>query len=347
LIRVGIAGIGFMGMMHYLAYQRAKGIKVVAIASRDAKKRSGDWRGIQGNFGPAGEIMDLAGVRGYETLPEMLADSRIDLIDLCTPPAAHAEGTIASLQVGKHVLCEKPIAVSLKDAERMVRSSQQAGKRLFIGQVLPFFPAYAFVHKAATSGKYGRLLGGSFKRIISDPLWLKDFWDADAVGGPLIDLHIHDAHFIRLLFGMPEAVFTSGRTRGELLEFFQTQFLYPGSNVQVSATSGALAQQGRSFTNGFEIHFEKATMLFDLAVIGGKAELSMPLTVLTDRGKVERPTLPEGDDITGFAAEITEVARAIRTNQPSPVLEGELARDALLLCHRQAESAKKGAKVRV
>ena len=49
-----------------------------------------------------------------------------------------------------------------------------------------------------------RLLGGHFLRVISDPLWLKDFYDPHRVGGPLVDLHVHDAHFIRLLFGMPQ-----------------------------------------------------------------------------------------------------------------------------------------------
>src|SRR5688500_8925997 len=111
MVRVGIVGIGFMGMIHYLAYQKVRGARVEAICARDPKKRAGDWRGIQGNFGPPGGQMDLRGVAAYAELDEMLADPAIDLVDLCLPPALHAEAAVAAFKAGKHVLCEKPIAL--------------------------------------------------------------------------------------------------------------------------------------------------------------------------------------------------------------------------------------------
>ena len=208
-----------------------------------------------------------------------------------------------------------------------------------IAQVLPFNPEYAFALKAIRGGKYGKLLGGHFKRIISEPTWLKDFWDPKTVGGPLVDLHIHDAHFIRLAFGMPAALFSSGRLRGDVVEFATTQFLYPAGNLAVAATSGVLGQQGREFTHAFEIHLERATLLYDFAVLGGKPVVNMPLTVLTADGRVEQPKLPGGD---AFVTELTEAARAIRTGRPSPLLDGELAMDALALCHKQTQSVLTG-----
>ena len=60
MIRVGLAGVGFMGWIHYLAYQKTEGVQLAAVASRDPKKRGGDWRGIQGNFGPPGREIDLS-----------------------------------------------------------------------------------------------------------------------------------------------------------------------------------------------------------------------------------------------------------------------------------------------
>src|SRR5216684_6663903 len=60
MIRIGIVGIGFMGMIHYLAARKLKGAQVTALCSRDAKKLAGDWRSIRGNFGPPGERMDLS-----------------------------------------------------------------------------------------------------------------------------------------------------------------------------------------------------------------------------------------------------------------------------------------------
>ena len=59
MVRIGIVGIGFMGWIHYLATKRLQGARLAAVCSRDPKKRAGDWRGIRGNFGPAGTRMDL------------------------------------------------------------------------------------------------------------------------------------------------------------------------------------------------------------------------------------------------------------------------------------------------
>src|SRR5258708_26462400 len=80
MLRIGIVGIGFMGMIHYLAAGKASGARVTAICSRDPKKLAGDWRGIRGNFGPPGEQMDLSGVKPYARLAELLADPDIDLV---------------------------------------------------------------------------------------------------------------------------------------------------------------------------------------------------------------------------------------------------------------------------
>lgn len=337
MVHVGIVGIGFMGMIHYLAYKKVPGAKVSAICTRDKKKLAGDWRSIQGNFGPPGDVMDLGAIARYENWQALIADPKIDLVDVCLPPKLHAEVTVAALRAGKHVICEKPIALEAADAKRMVKAAEQSQRLLLIAHVLPFVPEFAFVRQAATSGKYGRLLGGNFKRIIADPLWLKDFYDPASVGGPVVDLHIHDAHFIRLLWGMPKSVQTIGRSRGEVIEFFNTQFAYD-SDTLVTATGGVIHQQGRSFTHGFEVYFEKATVCFDSAVLDGQAVTGTPLTVLTSRGKVEHPKLRETD---GFVAELTDAVKAVRSRQQSQLLAGELALDALVLCQKQTESARK------
>ena len=348
MIRVGVAGIGFMGMIHYLAYQRVRGVKVSAIAEPLAERRKGDWRGIKGNFGPAGIKMDLSGVTTYANWEEMIADPELDVIDVCLPPAAHAKATIAALKAGKHVFCEKPIAIAAADGAKMVRAAEQADKLLFIGHVLPFFPEYQFAYQAVTGGKYGSVLGGQFKRIISDPMWLKHFWDADVCGGPLLDLHIHDAHFIRLLFGMPNQVSSVGRLRGDVVEYLSSQFRYDDASLVVGATSGVINQQGRGFTHGYELHLEKATILFDMAVIGGSGETNMPVTLLDDKGKAKRPKLSGGgDEIAAFVNEIKEVVACVKAGKPSALLDGGLARDALILAHKQSDSVKKGKPVKV
>ena len=341
MIRVGIAGIGFMGMIHYLAYQKVKGVKVAALCETQRERLVGDWRKIKGNFGPAGKKMDLSGIDKYEQLDEMLTSAKLDVIDICLPPAAHAPVAIAAVKAGKHVFCEKPIALATSDAARMVTVAKASGKQLMIGQVLPFFPEYAYAYKAVKSGKYGRLLGGHFKRVISDPLWLKGFYDPGKIGGPMLDLHVHDAHYIRLLFGMPKSVFTTGRMRGEVAEYFVSQFTFDDPRLVTSVMSGVIDQQGRGFSAGFEIHLQRATLLYDFAVIGDKPEVNMPLTVLKANGTVERPTMKSSDPVDSFVDELTEAARTVRSGKPSALLDGSLARDAIILCQKQTESIRK------
>lgn len=343
-MNVGIVGIGFMGMIHYLAYQKVRGAKVTAICTRDAKKLAGDWRGIKGNFGPEGTKMDLGPIARYADWRELLKDPKIDLVDVCLPPSMHAEVSVAAAKAGKHVLVEKPIALETAAAQRMVKAARDAKTLLLIAQVLPFNPAYAFAYEAVSSGRYGKLLGGHFKRVIADPTWIKDFYDPTTVGGPVVDLHIHDAHFIRLLCGMPKQVFSSGRVTDDVVKFVNTQFLFGPDGPAITASSGVVDQQGRSFTHAFEIYLEKGTLLFDFAVIDDKPTTCMPLTVLAANGKVVHPKESEVD---GFVSELTEAAKCVKSGKASPLLSGDLACDALKLCHKQIESVKSGRIVKV
>jgi len=135
--------------------------------------------------------------------------------------------------------------------------------------------------------------------------------------------------------------------RGEVVEYFNTQFEYEDRSLVVSAASGVLRQQGRPFCHGFEIQLEKATLLFEFAVVDGNPELMMPLSLLTEDGKVFRPELGSGDPVNAFEAEIREVVNAIQTNTPSPILAGNLAQDAVILCNKQTESARTGERVEI
>ena len=346
-MKVGIIGIGFMGMIHYLSYQKLQGVKVAAICTPEEERLAGDWREIKGNFGPPGQMMDLSGIAKYREADELLADPNVEVVDICLPPGLHAEMTIKALRAGKHVFCEKPMALSSDECRQMTAAAEEAGKLLMIGHVLPFFPEYAWAYKAITSGEFGALLGGNFKRVISDPQWIPNFYNPQRIGGPMLDLHVHDAHFIRLLFGMPVSVTSQGRMRGEVVEYWNTQFAFEDSSLAVAATSGVIRQQGRSFTHGFEIHLEKATLQYEFAVVGDDARVLMPLTVFDADGKAIQPELEAGDPTSAFEAEIAEVTRAVKSGENSPILAGSLAEDAVLLCHKQTESVRTGKPVRV
>src|SRR5437764_96304 len=83
-----------------------------------------------------------------------------------------------------------------------------ARKLLMVAHVLPFVPEFAYAADAIRSGAHGRLLGAHFKRIISRPDWSAEIADPAKTGGPAVDLHSHDTHFISLVCGVPQRVFS-------------------------------------------------------------------------------------------------------------------------------------------
>jgi len=343
MIRVGIAGMGFMGWTHWLAYQKHPGVKVTAIATPEPERRAGDWRAIQGNFGPPGEQVDLSGIATYESLDQMLEDPQIDFVDLCLPPAMHRDAIIDSVAAGKDVFCEKPLALNLHDCDLAISAAQQHQRLLMVGHVLPYFNEFQYIQRAALSGEYGKLLGGTFKRIISDPVWLKNFYDPKIVGGPLFDLHVHDAHFIRLLFGMPSEVHSVGRLRGEAVEYCQSVFRFADPSLVVSSSMGIINQQGRPFMHGCEVHFEKGTMHFEFSGLAAPHPPEVcPLKIFTDQGEVIFPELGDGDPACAFEREIAEVVQCVANQTPSKILSGDLARDAVEICEMQAREIMNG-----
>jgi predicted dehydrogenase len=342
MVGIGIAGIGFMGMIHYLAARRVEGAEVVALCSRDPKKLAGDWTSIQGNFGPRGTQMDLSGISRYDDFAALLADPRVDLVDLCVPNDQHGPMAIQALKAGKPVLVEKPIALTLDEADAMVAASQEAGRPLMVAQVLPFLPEFAFALEAVRSGRYGTLRAAHFTRVISKPDWSSGIADASRSGGPAIDLHIHDTHFVCLLCGVPLAVHSRGVVEDGAFVYLATQYdLGPGGPA-ISCVSGALSQSGRPFTHGFELYLDRATIAFDFANLAGQGHVAMPLSVILPDGTVERPELGSGDPVDGFVRELTAATTALATGRTPPELSGDLARHALRVCLAEVQSARSG-----
>ncbi len=337
MVGIGIVGIGFMGMIHYLAARGLAGGKVVALCSRDAKKLAGDWTGIRGNFGPKGSQMDLSGLSRHADVADLLADPAVDLVDLCVPNDEHAPLAIRALEAGKHVLVEKPIALTTKDADAMLAAARSSDRLLMVAHVLPFFPEFAFAAEAVRSGTFGPLQAAHFLRVISKPDWSSGISDADRSGGPAIDLHIHDTHFVGLLCGAPSAVHSRGVVDRGAVVHLTTQYLFEGGPA-VSAVSGALSQPGRPFAHGFEIYLERATLSFGP---------DTPLTVYGAGGSVERPELGSADPVDAFRAELTQAVAAVSSGQEAPALSADLASRALRLCHAEIESIKTGKVVKV
>ena len=320
---------------------------MVALCSRDAKKLAGDWTSIQGNFGPRGTMMDLSAHARYADVAELLADPSVDLVDLCVPNDEHARLAIRALEAGKHVLVEKPIALTTADADAMVAAARASGKLLMVAHVLPFFPEFAFAAEAVASGRYGALRAAHLKRVIARPDWSRGIADADRSGGAAIDLHIHDTHYLGLVCGVPQAVHSRGVVEGNAVVHLATQYLYDQSELTASAISGSLSQSGRPFTHGFEFYLERATLAFEFANLGGQGHVATPLSVILPDGTVAQPALGSGDPIDAFAAELTQAVEAVATGKDAPGLAGDLARMALKICHAEVESVKSRQSVRL
>jgi len=317
---------------------KLSGGAVTTICARSPEKLIGDWTSIQGNFGPRGAKLDLTKIVAFDNYREMFASPDIDLVDICLPNDQHEEVAIAALNAGKHVLVEKPIALDPKSADRMAAAAKKAGRMLMVAQVLPFFPEYKFAAETIVSGKYGKLLAANFRRVISPPKWSSDMSDFRKLGGWGIDLHIHDNHFISLVCGVPQQVYSRGTMKDGFVNHVHTQYVYEDSSLAVTAVSGGIAAEGLAFSAGYEIYLESATLLYSAGTIGGQWVQDRPLTVIKG-GKVTQPKLKGGAEwCSAFTAELQAAVDAVKTGEVPRLLSNELARDALKLCHAEAKS---------
>lgn len=330
MVNVGLVGIGFMGWIHQLAYRRSSEARLAAFCSKDAKKRAGDWTGIQGNFGPPGEQISVEGIETFESLDEMLKSAAIDVVDICLPPHLHADAAVKAIEHGKDVFCEKPIALTAEDSRRIMDAAKANNRLVMVAHVLPYMGAFAYATEIVQKGTYGKPIGGYFKRAITDPTWIPDFYNPNLVGGPLIDLHVHDLHWIQLLFGKPTKVDVVGRMRGEVAEYAHILYHFADPNVCVSSSSGIVNAPGRPFTHGFELQLEDAVIQHEFIAFTD-APASIPLVVTTRSGEVLRPELPAGDEVDAFAAEISDMTTSVKSRQIAPRLNGQLATEAVEL----------------
>ena len=209
-----------------------------------------------------------------------------------------------------------------------------------------FLPEFAFALEAVQSGRYGGLRAAHFSRVISRPDWSSEIADAARSGGPAIDLHIHDTHFVSLLCGVPKAVHSRGVVENGAVVHLTTQYLYDTPNLAVSCVSGALSQAGRPFTHGFEIYLDKATLAFEFANLGGQGHVAMPLSVIRADGTVERPSSGSAIRLTDSSANSPSPSRPWPPADRAPT-PGDLARQALRLCLAEVESARTGKAVQL
>jgi predicted dehydrogenase len=129
----------------------------------------------------------------YTDYLELLADLSIDIVHVCTPNDSHADLTIAALEAGKHVMCEKPMAKTSEDAKRMVEAANRTGKKLTIGYNNRFRPDSRHLKKLCEEGSLGEIYYAKAHAIRrrAVPTWGVFLDEEKQGGGPLIDIGTH------------------------------------------------------------------------------------------------------------------------------------------------------------
>lgn len=130
-INVAVVGLGMMGQMHLGCYAQNPGAKIVAVCDQDPDKLSGESK-VAGNIAND-RALDMSGVLKTSEIETLLADPAVDLLDFCLPTRSHARATVAALEAGKHVLCEKPMAWTTDECDAVIDAQKRSGKFVLIG----------------------------------------------------------------------------------------------------------------------------------------------------------------------------------------------------------------------
>jgi len=194
-VRVGMVGAGRIARVHAEAYRSVARGAIVAVTDPIAA---------------AAET--LAAEYGYRVSPtfaDMLADPEIDAVLLATPNALHADQTIAALRAGKHVFCQKPISLTLEEADAVVAEAQTTDRVLQFGFMLRFTPPLPALQKRIASGELGPLIAAQAAVFGWEPTndW---FYDPKNGGGVILDTLVHFGDLVLWLFGPAAHVHTEG-----------------------------------------------------------------------------------------------------------------------------------------
>ncbi len=196
MLNVGIIGCGSIARQRhaaeYLHSERANIAAVFDLSRPRAESMAKDFGG-----------------KVYDTAEALIADPAIDAVSVCVANAFHAPITIDALNNGKHVLCEKPMAITLKDCEDMLAAAKRSGKRLLIDHNQRLTPAHMKAKEILDSGELGRVISFSATFGHKGP----EMWSADkssntwffkkntAAFGSMADLGIHKIDLMRYLIG--------------------------------------------------------------------------------------------------------------------------------------------------
>ena len=244
---IGLVGFGGIGRVHFSNYEHIADCKVIAICDPSSGAR---------------QAAEEKGVPCYENLNAMLAKENPDVVDICVPTFMHYPMVMEALLDGRHVICEKPLALNSSHAGEMYALAEQRGLQLLVGHVLQFYPASKMLHEIVRDGRFGKPLDAVFLRLSACPRWASEGWLLDKAKSGLLpfDLHIHDLDLMVSLFGKPEGyeAFSGGRESAAYKEYYRIFYRYPNLSVCCEA---AWYNADLPFTASWRVYFEKAVLI--------------------------------------------------------------------------------------
>lgn len=235
-MRIGLLGLGAMGQRHLIAAEHVTGVTMVTRSTPPFDAISPTDR--------------------TALLHAMLADESLDAIDICLPTPQHISVALSALVAGKHVLCEKPLALTCDECGRILAAARASDRVFMVAQVVRFFPAYRHLAQLVSCGVYGAVLSARFTRSSGVPAWAEWLVNPDQSGGAILDLLVHDFDQVVALFGMPS------RVEAEPLESANTvRCRLDCRGIPVEVEGGWFAD-GRSFAASFNVQFAAARLVY-------------------------------------------------------------------------------------
>jgi UDP-N-acetylglucosamine 3-dehydrogenase len=222
VLRIGLIGAGAIGRGHLATFRYIEGIRVAGVADPVIER--------------AWELAALAGAKAHTDYRALIGD--VDAIWICTPPRLHLEQTLAFTDTRAHVFCEKPIALDLDDADRMIAATRRAGVHLMIGQVIRYYPETIVLKQLIDAGELGEPVFAFGRRLFMTPpaQWTDWRRDARRSGGFAVDSGVHEVDTVRFLAGEVASVFARIAYRAPEQPGIDTDF-----RALLALTNGAAA----------------------------------------------------------------------------------------------------------
>ncbi len=297
--RVAILGAGFMGGTHARAYAKLPDVEIAAIYAHSGNR--------------AEPLAAEVGGTWTSDIDSILRDDSIDAIDICLPTPEHRSSFEASLQAGKHVLLEKPLALTREDARAIVDAANASDRIVMIAHVLRFWPEYVALQKIVASGELGRPISGFASRRQPYPAWSPLFAKGNMTGGAIVDQMIHDYDALNWVLGQPRTVSAHGTLNPRSNGLDQSQVLIGYDEASGATDGGMVMPDSYPFSSRLEILCERGSIEYFFRAGGRSFEVGVPQNVLTVYRSEGDPEVVEVEQTDAYENETAYFIECVRS----------------------------------